>query len=717
MKIEIAVVFLAYSAESFPITLRSTFSDASSLNARVAVRFKTASLKSDIVRFSGAKVFCCATEQPNDLQMGDSILKIMCTKGINCKCAENNSTFDVSLNIIGASDGLGGRTLLEASRSLELRDFKNLVWADRNPAGIARRNLIQISQCPGIGKTTLLALMARCYPQLLAEASGPDVLVEASGPEVNVMGMEMIGSLVTYNGYSMSGSIVDVPMEAAICTRVLYAALVCHSAYPGRRCPNLRPFDYVAQSIAMVDKSCRIRVPNTLQLLWGWFGRKPIFIGIDEALKCSDGTEESDKTLQVLMTASGKFLDIAPNDPPVFVVFSSLSPEKLLPATLASNRFIRNILVYPVDRKIGIQLLNSTIKDGLMVDKEVLAQVEAVTVGHPRAIQCAAEFLSRQVGDPAQLLSWGASRPIYLPLLDYLSDGTAPGLASCPEPEVFDYFLSAPPLRWKRGVGVIMGTRLVLIDDLVFTGKAIVTSTGKMTLAGWWLLAELNSEWQTPLDISSLYPSASLLREAYKAGTKLRQDDAGSLFEAFCVYFIAEAMLRGGETLRAVLPQLYQEDPGFRLPREDIYIETMNLPASGLTEMAQAQLVMNRVQILKRSFPSTGSKGVILMMPPSFPAVDAIVVARDKVIGVQIKTAIEQAQLEKKITKLRTRLEDWKANGCDILGPDGLLLYVIGVLGTFRALQLEGNEALVTAQQLRAHFVDAFFRCGLTVGE
>ena len=105
------------------------------------------------------------------------------------------------------------------------------------------------------------------------------------------------------------------------------------------------------------------------------------------------------------------------------------------------------------------------------------------------------------------------------------------------------------------------------------------------------------------------------------------------------------------------------------------------------------------------------------MMPPCFPAVDAIVVARDKVIGVQIKTAIEQAQLEKQISELRTRLEDWKANGCDMLGPDGLLLYVIGVLGTFGAVELEGNEALVTAEQLREHFVDAFFRCGLTAGE
>jgi hypothetical protein len=654
-----------------------------------------------------------ADTSTSDLHLGDAMLGIMCNKGIKCECAKAGSSFNSSLNVIGASNGLGGLETLRTSRSREFEEFLRLVQADITDNELAkgsRRGLIQISQCPGIGKTTLLGLLSRDFPTTLAE---PPCMENKEAGAV-----KMIGSLVTFNGNCMAVDIDDVPMEAAISTRVLYGALACHSFYAGQRCPNLREFDDVATSVRMVQQSHRIRVRKTLQILWRWFGRKPIFIGIDEALKCSDGIEEEEK-LQLLLTAAGKLLDIFSNDPPVFVVLSSLSPDKFLRETLASNRIIFNILVYPVDRISGVRMLKATIKPGLKVSEDVLAQVEAVTIGHPRAIELAARFLSNFVANPVQLLSSDAARGLFIPLVDFLSSGTAAALASRPEPAVFDHLLSTPPVEWIRGSRILMGAQTVSVDDFVFSGQVLVTYRDRptLTIAGWWLLAELRDEGPTPLDDSRACPSASLLRAAHKATKHPQSDFPGTLYEAFSIFFIAEALRRGGETLRAVVPPLYRADPGFSLPRQDISIQAMALAPSGLDALARARLVMDRVKALQGECLLSGSKGVVLVMPQNFAALDAVVVARDKVIGVQIKTVIEHSGLINKVKNVRSCLEQWKVDGCDILGADGLLLYVIGANCPPSGFTAAENESLITAQALRSHFIDVFFRSGLTFME
>jgi hypothetical protein len=107
---------------------------------------------------------------------GDTLLEMMCSKGANCCCAQRTSSFDVSLNVIGASTGLAGMRALKNSRSAELQEFRNLVEKDQLADFTSRRPLIQISQCPGIGKTTLLGLMAQQYPEFLDKARAPEII-------------------------------------------------------------------------------------------------------------------------------------------------------------------------------------------------------------------------------------------------------------------------------------------------------------------------------------------------------------------------------------------------------------------------------------------------------------------------------------------------------------------------------------------------------------
>ena len=106
-------------------------------------------------------------------------------------------------------------------------------------------------------------------------------------------------------------------------------------------------------------------------------------------------------------------------------------------------------------------------------------------------------------------------------------------------------------------------------------------------------------------------------------------------------------------------------------------------------------------------------------MPQSFTALDAILVTSDKVIGIQIKTLIEEGSLKTKIESVRRNLQLWKNKSCNLLGSDGLVMYMVGVdeVSPGLMLQLASNEKLVTAGNLREHFLDVFFRYGLTGGE
>jgi hypothetical protein len=216
----------------------------------------------------------------------------MCKLGTRCECAKTTSRFHSSLNVIGGTDGLLGADALMESRTQELNEYVGLLESDASSISGKRRSLVQLSQCPGIGKTTLLCLMANKFTGLLAKSG-------------QATGIEMIGSLVSYNG-GTSKVLHDIPMEAALCIRTIYGALACHSA-TGRKCDNLVNFNDMAKQIGKADLTCQIDVPNTRQMLWRWFGQRPIFIGIDEALKCQDGLER--EKLQSLMTAAGAFLD------------------------------------------------------------------------------------------------------------------------------------------------------------------------------------------------------------------------------------------------------------------------------------------------------------------------------------------------------------------------------------------------------------------------
>jgi hypothetical protein len=218
---------------------------------------------------------------------------MMCRKGANCECAKSTSRCNISLNTIGATDGYLGAAALLASRSRELEAFKGLLKSDQRDIELGkRRSIFQVSQCPGIGKTTLLGLFAKEFPRLLAKS-------QESGQATD---QGAIGCLVTYNGDITSKVLGCITVEAALCIRVLYGALACHSAQTGPKCEYLVDFDEMATQISKADLTCRIDVLNTRKALWRWFGRRPIFVGIDEALKCRDGMEK--EKLQCLLKAA-----------------------------------------------------------------------------------------------------------------------------------------------------------------------------------------------------------------------------------------------------------------------------------------------------------------------------------------------------------------------------------------------------------------------------
>jgi hypothetical protein len=101
-------------------------------------------------------------------------------------------------------------------------------------------------------------------------------------------------------------------------------------------------------------------------------------------------------------------------------------------------------------------------------------------------------------------------------------------------------------------------------------------------------------------------------------------------------------------------------------------------------------------------------------MPPNFPVLDAILVTCGKVIGIQIKPDLGMDKLMQKIITSRSSLKQFKDDGCDLLGPEGLVVYRIGsdVAPTVQQVQPSANERLVTAGQLRELFVYVFFRLG-----
>lgn len=107
----------------------------------------------------------------------------------------------------------------------------------------------------------------------------------------------------------------------------------------------------------------------------------------------------------------------------------------------------------------------------------------------------------------------------------------------------------------------------------------------------------------------------------------------------------------------------------------------------------------------------------VLVMPPFFPALDAVIIVNGKPVGVQFKSNLDDQTLTDKITKVRTHLKEWEVMSCDFLGPSPRISYCIGVDKMPAGLTLELGESFVTAAQLRDHFLDAFFRFGLTTNE
>ena len=292
-------------------------------------------------------------------------------------------------------------------------------------------------------------------------------------------------------------------------------------------------------------------------------------------------------------------------------------------------------------------------------------------------------------------------------------------LASCPTPEVFDYLITNPPVMYGVKELELGKDNIVLLDHLIYTGQVLVAGGLKITVAPWAFLSLLKTK-------ATKFPSTLLLQKACKLSSDPFHNS--SWFEGFCIYFVADALRRGGETLKAVVPHLDGSGTQQSISIEDVasgsnsWLERFNKPLKGKftdeeRKLTQAKMVMDRVNELKRKCAAAGSKGVILVMPPMFTALDAILVTQDKVVGIQIKSKIDDDKFLKKVSNVRSWLKRWKDAGCDLLGPNGLVMYMVGVDKAPADLYLMTNEKIVTAGQLRTHFLDVFFRLGLTGGE
>jgi hypothetical protein len=83
--------------------------------------------------------------------------------------------------------------------------------------------------------------------------------------------------------------------------------------------------------------------------------------------------------------------------------------------------------------------------------EEVLVQIEAITVGHPRAIERAGEFISSNVKASTAPKRWGEARDLYTSIVYHLSKGTAAAaLASCPGSELLEAIISRPPTEYFK---------------------------------------------------------------------------------------------------------------------------------------------------------------------------------------------------------------------------------------------------------------------------
>jgi hypothetical protein len=126
----------------------------------------------------------------------------------------------------------------------------------------------------------------------------------------------------------------------------------------------------------------------------------------------------------------------------------------------------------------------------------------------------------------------------------------------------------------------------------------------------------------------------------------------------------------------------------------------------------QGKALLLQINTIKQQ--QAGNKCTILVPPANFPSLDAVIIIRGTVIGVQIKSNIVVNSLTSRIVHVRKTLADL---GGDLLGPEGHLIYMIGIESAPAGLKLSRNEIVVTARQLRNHFLDVFFRFGLTGGE
>ncbi len=111
----------------------------------------------------------------------------------------------------------------------------------------------------------------------------PRILAESKKAIVNVSASRMIGSLVTIHGNRV---LMDISMEKALCIRMIYWAMACHSAHGSIRCQDLHKLEDIAPLITEADSNCRFNVSDTLPVLWKWFGDHPIFVGLDAELEC-----------------------------------------------------------------------------------------------------------------------------------------------------------------------------------------------------------------------------------------------------------------------------------------------------------------------------------------------------------------------------------------------------------------------------------------------
>jgi hypothetical protein len=382
-------------------------------------------------------------------------------------------------------------------------------------------------------------------------------------------------------------------------------------------------------------------------------------------------------------------------------------------ATLASNRGIENILVFPLKRSYARTILRSITTARITISDQALVQLEAITGGHVRAIELTAKFITGHSEASKRLTTWKNERDIYFAIADALESANSMFYASIPDPDVFDFFLSNPPVKLSATAIKLGAEKIVSLDNLIYTGQVIVLSDLTVTVAPWAFLYMLK------------LPTNFRQTELLQRSCELSHDpyNVSSWFEGFCLFFAAEALRRGGETLMNVVPHLYP-DSRFNVSPCSISIEGMAEGSNYMRplgnpqdivsyEELQVRLVMERVNELKYLCLTAGNKFVILVTPKGFTALDAILVTHDKVIGIKIESQIDDEKLLSKVSNLRVWLEKWKGAGCDLLGSDGLLMFIVGIDKAPSGLQLTNNEKLVTAHQIRPHFHDVFFRFGL----